>query len=79
MLSKNEISKLNIIKNVEEVYLVMDFHTVLHNSENLLSNIYKIYDEDKIKLSISVKDLEIPIDLEKKFIKKESSVIKNVA
>ena len=45
----------------------------------LLSNIYKIYDEDKIKLSISLKDLEIPIDLEEKFIKEESSAIKNVA
>ncbi|MBS6252699.1 MAG: hypothetical protein KH434_05685 [Clostridium sp.] len=79
VLAKNEISKLNIIKDVEKVYLVMDFHTVLHNSENLLSNIYKIYDEDKIKLSISLKDLEIPIDLEEKVIKEESSAIKKVA
>lgn len=79
VLAKNETRKLNIIKNVEDVYLVMDLHTILHNSENLLSNVYKIYGEDKINFTISLKDLEIPIDLEEKFIKKESSAMKNVA
>lgn len=57
----------------------MDSHTVLHNSENLLSNLYKIYGEDKINLNIALKNCEIPSNLDKIFIKYDSDIIEKIA
>lgn len=57
----------------------MDSHTILHNSENLLSTLNKVYGEDRINLSVSLKDGEIPSSLDEIFIKKESDVITNIA
>lgn len=60
VISKKELKKLNIIKNVNNIHLVMDNHTILHNSENLLSSLYEIYPKEKIELHISLKDCEVP-------------------
>ena len=49
----------------------MDSHTILHNSENLLSSLDKIYGENRIKLNISLQDGEIPSSLDEIFMKKE--------
>lgn len=57
----------------------MDSHTILHNSENLLSTLNKVYGEDRINLSVSLKDVEIPSGLDEIFIKKESDIITNIA
>lgn len=57
----------------------MDSHTILHNSENLLSTLNKVYGEDRINLSVSLKEGEIPSSLDEIFIKKESDIITNIA
>lgn len=66
-------------KNVDNVYLIMDSHTVLHNSENLLSSLYKIYGEDKINLNVTLKSCKIPSDLDEIFINKENNIIEKIA
>ena len=65
VVSKKELKKLNKIQNVNEVHVVMDKHTVLHNSESLLANLYKIYPRRKVTLHFSLKDGEIPGSIEK--------------
>lgn len=65
VVSKKELRKLNKIQNVKEVHVVMDKHTVLHNSDNLLSNLYKLYSRKKIIVHFSLSDGEIPESLEK--------------
>lgn len=57
----------------------MDSHTVLHNSENLLSSLYKIYGEEKINLNVTLKSCKIPNDLDKIFINKQNDIIEKIA
>ena len=57
----------------------MDSHTILHNSEKLLSSVYKLYGEDRINLSISLKNEEIPSCLDEIFIKSENDFVQNIA
>ena len=64
VISKKELQKLKRIQKVNDVHVVMDKHTVLHNSENLLENLYKLYPRRKIKLHFSLKDGEIPSSIE---------------
>lgn len=65
VITKQELKKLNKIQKVNEVHVVMDKHTILHNSSNLLSNLYKLYPRKKIILHFSVKDGEIPQSMQK--------------
>lgn len=57
----------------------MDSHTILHNSEKLLSSVYKLYGEDRINLSISLKNEEIPSSLDEVFIKYKNDYVQNIA
>ena len=57
----------------------MDSHTALHNSENLLSSLNKKYGEDRIKLSISIKDCAIPNSLTDVFNRQEEATLLNIA
>lgn len=57
----------------------MDSHTILHNSEKLLSSVYKLYSEDRINLSISLKNKEIPSSLDEVFIKYKNDFVQNIA
>lgn len=70
MITKSEVKKLDIINNVNKVYIVMDKHTILHTSENLLKSIYKKNNEDKISLQISIKNCDIPEGLKNAFKEK---------
>ena len=79
VISKNEMRKLDRIKSVDKIYVVMDAHTILHNSESLLSSLYKKYGEQKVNLSISLNDCEIPDDLEKIFNMQSNNIIENIA
>ena len=65
VVSKKELKKLDKIQNVNEVHVVLDKHTVLHNSESLLSNLYKLYPRRKVTLHFSLKDGEIPRSIER--------------
>ena len=80
VISKKELKKLNIIKNVNNIHVVMDNHTILHNSENLLSSLYEIYPKEKVELHISLKDCEVPNsmgDLNKEYA--DLNIQKNIA
>ena len=70
--------RLDKIKYVNNVYVVMDAHTILHNSENLLSCLNKKYDENCVKMCVSLNNGDIPKDLEILF-NKEENIIKNIA
>lgn len=79
MIPKNEIKKLDNIKNIYNVYLVMDLHTILHNSENLLSSLCKRYGEQKVNLNVSLKNCQIPNTLDDIFSKKDDIFMANIA
>ncbi len=79
VISRNEMKKLDEIKSVDNIYVVMDSHTILHNSESLLSGLYKKYGEQKVNLSISINDCEIPDSLEKVFNMQSNNIIENIA
>ena len=70
--------RLDKIKYVNNVYVVMDAHTILHNSENLLSCLNKKYSETCVKMCVSLNNGDIPKDLEIIF-NKEENIIKNIA
>lgn len=70
--------RLDKIKYVNNVYVVMDAHTILHNSENLLSCLNKKYGEKCVKMCVSLNNGDIPKELEIIF-NKEENIIKNIA
>ncbi len=73
------MKKLDGINAINSIYVVMDSHTALHNSENLLTNLHKKYGEDRIKLSISIKDCTIPNSIKELLDKKEDATLLNIA
>lgn len=79
MISKVEAKKLDSIGNINNIYVVMDSHTILHTSENLLSCLVKKYGENRVVLNISIKDCEIPSNLEEIFNKKSDELMLNTA
>lgn len=60
VIPKDELKRLNTIKCINNIYLVMDAHTILHNSNTLLSSLESRFSEDKIVVGFSIKDCEIP-------------------
>ena len=70
--------RLDKIKYVNNVYVVMDTHTILHNSENLLSCLNKKYGENCVKMCVSLNNGDIPKEIEIIF-NKEENIIKNIA
>lgn len=75
VISKDEIKKLESIENVNKVYLVMDYHTVLHNSDSLLSNLKKKYSEERLELSFSLNCCKIPEKLIENFSKNKKNML----
>ena len=59
--------------------LKLDSHTILHNSESLLCGLIKKYGENRVVLNISIKDCEIPSNLEEIFNKKSDESMLNTA
>lgn len=57
----------------------MDSHTILHNSENLLTSLYKIYGEDKINLNVTLESCKVPSELDEIFINKQNDIIEKIA
>lgn len=57
----------------------MDSHTILHNSENLLTSLYKIYGEDKINLNVTLESCIVPSELDEIFINKQNDIIEKIA
>ena len=63
MITNNEIKKIDKIKNINTIHVVMDKHTVLCNSGSLISSLINKYGKENVRLYISLKDGEIPEDL----------------
>lgn len=64
MLPNGEIRKLDNIKNINKIHVVMDRHTVLYNSKSLMSSIIDKYGKENVELYISLNDCEIPESLD---------------
>ena len=79
VISKNEMRKIERIQGIDNVYVVMDLHTIFHNSENLLSSLNKKYGEENVKLCVSLYNSDIPSELENNFNKKDENIIENIA
>ena len=79
VISKNEMRKIERIQGIDNVYVVMDLHTIFHNSENLLSSLNKKYGEENVKLCVSLNNSDIPCELENNFNKKDENIIENIA
>ncbi len=76
VISKSESKKIAKIQGVNNVYVVMDLHTVLHTSSFISLNLEKIYDAEKIRSFFSIRDNEIPITLKEELNKESEEVNK---
>ena len=79
MITNSEIKKIDKIKNIKTIYVVMDKHTVLHNSETLMSSLINKYGKDKVELDISLNDCEIPENLDIKLKDNIEKYMQNIA
>lgn len=79
IITKEEIKKLNTINNVNKVHVVMDLHTVLHGSDLLLSVLQKRYDEENITVFVSLKDYDIPNELQDELEVKDKIKLEKIA
>lgn len=73
------MKKIERIQGINSVYVVMDSHTILHNSENLLSCLNKKYGEDNVKLCVSLNNGNIPSEIENNFNSRNESIIEKIA
>ena len=73
-ISKRELSKINDFLNINYIDLVLDTHTVLHGSDNLIKDFYNKFREDKIKIHVSINNCEIPSQLTEKYDKNENAM-----
>lgn len=71
IISKAEIKKIDIFRHAENVFVIQDRHTMLHNSENLISTLINKFGEENIKLGVSYKNCEIPENLKSYLNQKE--------
>ncbi len=79
IITNNEIKKLDKIKNITRIYVVMDMYTIHHNSGCLMSNLINKYGEEKIDLDVSLNDCEIPESLEIKLESNTKKYNQNIA
>lgn len=66
MITNSEIKKLDKIRNVSTIHVVMDKHTVLHNSKSLMSSLINKYGKENVELRVSLNVCEIPEELDAK-------------
>ena len=67
VITKNEMRKLCEKDEVNNIFLVMDQHTILHNSNSVIKKLEDIYGEEKINLNFSVRCCDIPNKLKESF------------
>lgn len=79
MIAKTQFQKLRQIQNVGKVFLVMEEHAILHNSNNLLGNLFGLYGEENVVIDVSLKDYEIPKSLKEKLKIEESYYKEKIA
>lgn len=79
VITNSEIKKLDKIKNICAIHVVMDKHTVLHNSESLMSSLINKYGKEKVELDISLNECEIPESLDKKLKDNIEKYMQNIA
>lgn len=76
-ISKKELARVNNMLNIDYIDLILDTHTVLHGSDNLIRTFYTEFGEDKIDIHASINNCEIPSKLVQKYnIKKNNMQVK---
>lgn len=75
VIPKDELKKLDTIKCINNIYVAMDGHTILHNSNTLLSSLESKFDKNKIIIGFSIKNCEIPLTIINNF--KTSNINEN--
>lgn len=63
VISNSELSVISSIQDINKIQLILERHSILHNSESILSSLEKIFNRSIIDVSCAVKDLEIPKDI----------------
>lgn len=71
IISKSETEKLANLVNIDNIYLVMDFHTITNSAVSAIENLYNYYGKDKIINSLSFRPGEIPETIKERFDIKE--------
>ena len=66
-ISKKELTRIKDIIDINHIDLILDTHTVLHGSENLIKAFYSIYGENKVEIHVSINNCEIPDKLIQKY------------
>ena len=59
-LSKNEIKRIDDLGDINKIYLILDYHSALHNSYGIIDNLKKICPGENIEVGFSIKNFEIP-------------------
>lgn len=79
MITNSEIKKLDKIRNVSTIHVVMDKHTVLHNSKSLMSSLINKYGKENVELEVSLNVCEIPEDIDAKLSDNLERYSQNIA
>lgn len=70
VISKQEANKLMRTININNIFFVMDFHTMMCSPVSAIEHFYDFYDKEKTLISFSMKDCEIPKEIDERFNKK---------
>lgn len=75
IISKLETARLANLVSINNVYLVMDFHTITNSAVSALENLYDYFGKDKIINLLSFTQGEIPKEIKERFdIKKMQNI-----
>lgn len=67
IISKSETVRLASLVNIDNIYLVMDFHTMSNSAVSAIENLYDYYGRDKVLNSLSFNQGEIPKEIKERF------------
>lgn len=63
VISKQKLENLRNIIDINNIFFIMDFHTVMSSPVSALEHFYRYYSEDRINIGYSMKNCEIPKDI----------------
>lgn len=67
IISRSETVRLASLVNIDNIYLVMDFHTISNSAVSAIENLYGYYGKDKVINSLSFNQGEIPEEIKERF------------
>jgi len=74
VISKQKVESLRKLININNIFFIMDFHTMMTSPVSALEHFYNYYDKSKILICFSMKECEIPKKIHERFDKKVNAI-----